>query len=281
MKHLRQWSGILLITLCLGMLFLVGCQSEQTKTPAKPAETAEQKPAEPVRSSTDPGEMILIPAGEFILGLGKDAVWSPEQKMYLPAFYIDKYEVTMAQYMKFSVESGYVSQGNWRTLFSPEKANFPVTNISWKDATEYAKWAGKRLPTEFEWEKAARGDKGFRYPWGNEWEGSRANTFESGVKDLVAVGTYQGDVSPYGVVDMLGNALEWTGSNYEAYKGSTKKDKDFGNVFRVVRGCDYVHYGGPKQGQQFHLAYRGYYLPDALFNFGFRCAKDAEATATK
>ncbi len=281
MKRLNWLRCTLIALIGFFVLLQAGCQKSETPAPTAPAEETPAAPAAKAPSKTDPGEMVLVPAGEFILGYDKEAASAPEQKMFLPAYYIDKYEVTMAQYMKFVVESGYMAQGKWRELWAPEKADFPVTLITWKDAVEYAKWAGKRLPTEFEWEKAARGEKGFRYPWGNEWEAGRANTYEAGLRDLAAVGSYQGDVSPYGAMDMLGNAIEWTASNYQGYKGTKAKAKEFGDNFRVLRGCDYVHYGGPRQGAQFHLAYRAYYLPDAHFNFSFRCAKDAPAAGAK
>jgi formylglycine-generating enzyme required for sulfatase activity len=256
-------------------LILTGC-GKPKETPA--AETAQQTPAAP---TINPGEMVLIPAGEFIFGHDGEPTTAPQQKVFVPAYYIDKYEVTMQEYLKFAVDTSYQAQGDWRSLWAPDKANIPVVNITWDDAVAYAKWANKRLPTEIEWEKAARGEKGFRYPWGEEWQAGKANTFESGIKAPAEIGSYTGDVSPYGVHDMLGNVKEWTGDYFKAYKGSKTQNKDFGDRFRVLRGADYATYGGRYGGVQFHLALRSYYLPDAHFNFGFRCAKDAPAGATK
>lgn len=275
---MRKRQGLAIITLmCLVSILFMSCTSKPKEEEA-PAATAVATPETP--QSTE-GEMVLIPAGEFIFGSDKEETTSPEQKVFLPAYYIDRYEVTMAQYLKFAVETGYEAQGDWRALWDHDKANHPVVNITWDDAVAYAKWAGRRLPTEMEWEKAARGDQGFRYPWGNQWDGGKSNTYESGIKAPAAVGSYAGDVSPYGVQDMLGNVREWTSDYFQPYKGSKSKYKDFGTNFRVLRGSDYTTYGGPIRGTQFHIALRTYYRPDAHFNFGFRCAKDAPAGAPK
>jgi formylglycine-generating enzyme required for sulfatase activity len=154
----------------------------------------------------DGKEMVLIPAGEFLMGEEKRPVNAA-------AFYIDKYPVTNADYKKFVDATGYPPPMHWRRGTYPEgKANHPVVQVKWAEADAYAKWAGKRLPTEEEWEKAARGTDGRDYPWGNEWDKSRANTCETRIFDTTPVGQFspQGD-SPYGVADMGGNVWEWTG----------------------------------------------------------------------
>jgi formylglycine-generating enzyme required for sulfatase activity len=274
---MKKFQVLVIIALAAALsLFLTGCGKPKEEAPA--AEAAPDTAAAP---SITPGEMVLIPAGEFTFGHDGEPTTAPMQKITTPAYYIDKYEVTMAEYLKFTVEAGYQAQGDWRSLWAPDKANFPVVNITWDDAVAYAKWAQKRLPTEVEWEKAARGEKGFRYPWGDEWQPSLSNTFESGLKAPAEVGSYAGDVSPYGVRDMLGNVKEWTADSFKPYPGSKAQNKDFGDKFRVLRGADYATYGGKYGGVQFHVALRSYYLPDAHFNFGFRCAKDAPPGATK
>jgi formylglycine-generating enzyme required for sulfatase activity len=247
-----------------------GKKAEEAAAPA--AETAAAPPQDEYKS----GEMVLIPAGEFIMGSSDDksATWYPEHKINLPAYWIDKWEVTNADFLDFAIKTGYQGEGakegkDWRQFFTAEKARNPVVFITWNDAVAYCKSLGKRLPTEEEWEKAARGPDGFRYPWGKAWEANKASTYETGRREAEQVGLYE-DKSPYGVRDMLGNVQEWTSSWYKAYKGNTKGDDNFGERYRVVRGASARIYGS-----RFSLAVRSAYLPKSLYDFGCRCAKDA------
>jgi iron(II)-dependent oxidoreductase len=257
----------------LALVFVIGLAACGQKEEAGPA--AETAPAAETPAAVTPGEMVLIPAGEFTLGTADKASTAyPEQKMNLPAFWIDKYEVTNRQFLTFTSETGYTGEGakegkDWRQFLTSTKVQHPVVYITWKDADEYCKSQGKRLPTEFEWEKAARGSDGRRYPWGAEWETGRSNTYETGTRDTAAIGA-NNDVSPYGVQDMLGNVQEWTASWYKPYKGNTKQDENFGERFRVVRGASRVIYGA-----RAHLWDRSAYYPNSLYDFGCRCAKDA------
>jgi formylglycine-generating enzyme required for sulfatase activity len=258
---------IMSLAICLS-----ACGTKE-KESAAPAET----PSVPEKPAVVPGESVLIPAGEFVFGTSdKESPAYPEQKVNLPAFWIDKYEVTNSQFLDFSIKSGYTGEGakegkDWRQFFTPDKALFPVVFITWNDAVAYCKSLDKRLPTEEEWEKAARGTEGFRYPWGNQWEANKSNTYEAMLRNPGAVGEFA-DVSSYGVHDMLGNVQEWTGSWYKAYKGNTKADPNFGQRFRVVRGASARIYG-----TRAHLWDRSAYLPNSLYDFGCRCAKDATA----
>ncbi len=261
---------VLSALLCVLLLLLIGGCAKKEEPAA--TETAAPATAEPVIT---PGEMVLIPAGEFILGANdKETAAFPEQKMNLPAFWIDKYEVTNAEFLDFAIKTGYQGEGakegkDWRQFFTPDKAKYPVLFITWNDAATYCKSLGKRLPTEPEWEKAARGPNGFRYPWGDKWEAGKSNTYESGLREPTAIGQYE-DVSPFGAHDMLGNVQEWTDSWYKAYKGNSKSDTNFGERFRVVRGASSRIYGS-----RAHLWDRSAYLPKSLYDFGCRCAKDA------
>jgi len=223
-----------------------------------------------------PGEMVFIPAGEFTMGsdADKENIAYPEHKVDLPAFLIEKHEVTNMQFLEFSVETGYMGEGvkegqDWRLFATPDKIQHPVAYITWKDAFEYCKWLGKRLPTEAEWEKAARGPDGNVYPWGNEWEVNRSNTYESGMMSFMNVGQYD-DISHYGAHDMLGNAQEWTGSWYTTYKGNPQRDPQSGKQLRVVRGLSYIY-----RGKVGNLMNRSAQPPLALYDIGCRCAKDA------
>jgi formylglycine-generating enzyme required for sulfatase activity len=226
------------------------------------------------KSAIVPGEMVLIPAGEFIMGTDnkEDVFANPQHKVSLPAFRIEKYEVTNGQFLDYTIKSGYQGEGHWRDYFTPDKAEFPVVSVSWEDANSYCKSVGKRLPTEEEWEKAARGPDGNAYPWGNEWKDNQSNTFESGLKNPAAIGQFN-DVGPYGVHDMLGNVQEWTSSGFDIYKGNPRSKELMAVLTEkrfVVRGIS-----ARIPGKKGHLWNRSGFRRTDLYDTGFRCAQDA------
>jgi formylglycine-generating enzyme required for sulfatase activity len=185
-------------------------QQTNTKTPpTPPKEMQSPKPAIIMPSvETDPTKpMQLIPGSEFIHGKGK--------RLYLPDFYIDTYPVTNADYLLFIQLTGANIPVSWprSKTFPREKAHHPVTGISWNEAMEYAQWIGKRLPTASEWEKAARGVDGRKYPWGNVFNPAVCNTQERGLHSTTAVNQFPQGASPYGVMDMIGNVWEWVSDN--------------------------------------------------------------------
>lgn len=191
-------------------------------------------PGEPVAG------MALIPAGQFIYGPE-----AKEQRISLPAFSMDVYEVTNAEYAKVRPHE-----------YPADKANHPVVNVSWYDAKRYCEAVAKRLPTEQEWEKAARGTDGRHYPWGDTWDPKRANS-DNRFGGTTPVGQFPAGKSPYGLLDMAGNVWEWTASE----QGGNKDLR-----------------GGSWYGNAIHLrtANRDDYSPDLRDgNGGFRCARGA------
>ncbi len=222
----------------------------------------------------DGREMLLVPAGKFIMGEGGDA-----HEVYLDSFYIDRYPVTNADYKKFVDATKHSPPGHWQNGRIPQgKENHPVVNVSWDDATAYAQWAGARLPTEAEWEKAASWDDAKRekrvYPWGNDFDTSKCNSSESRIGDTTPVGKYspQGD-SFYGVADLAGNVLEWCADWYDEnyYKNSPTRNPTgpASGQYRVLRGGSWSF-----DATHVRAADRICLRPVArIVNVGFRCAQ--------
>lgn len=209
---------------------------------------------------TPPG-MVLVPAGEFIMGENERAPdEAPKRKVFVPAFYIDKYEVTNEEFKRVFPEH----------TFPKGQEKYPVRGVSWEQANAYASRVGKRLPTEIEWEKAARGEDGREYPWGNEFSNTLANTVEAKVGMPTPVGKYIGGVSPYGCFDMAGNVYEWTADWYQKYEGNTTIKKEYGQIYRVLRGGSFM-----TDKFDARCARRHFDRMDAKReDYGFRCVKD-------
>ncbi|OGS27445.1 MAG: hypothetical protein A2297_04295 [Elusimicrobia bacterium RIFOXYB2_FULL_48_7] len=159
--------------------------------------------------------MVYISSGEFIMGTDEGFDYEgPSRKIFLQGFYIDKYEVTNTQYKRFVDSTGINPPPNWKNGKIPSgEDNYPVVNVTYYEALGYAKWAGKRLPTEEEWERSARGPKAYIYPWGIDWNKKYAN-----VRPLIGfgkpkpVGSFPDGSSFEGVCDLCGNIWEWTTS---------------------------------------------------------------------
>lgn len=235
-----------------------------------------------VRKSTTP--MVLVPAGYFWMG-GSECEYDPAKKdkcetnrkdqhrVYLKDFYIDITPVTNEQYKIFVEEKGYKSEGNWEKNFKPGKEDHPVVNITWFDASRYAEWAGKRLPTEAEWEKAARSSDGRLWPWGNIWDENKLNSKEKGPQKTTPVKQYPRGESPYGVMDTAGNVWEWTSDWYVPYPYEGPYLGKEGDK-KTARGGSY------KEGKDKCNCYsRTWGFPENKSSFrGFRCARDGEAS---
>jgi len=230
-----------------------------------------------------PGPMIRIPAGEFLMGTNERfSDEGPQHSVRLDAYFIDRYEVTNLQYRKFIDETHRRAPQHFDHRQVPEgKADHPVTFVTWYDARDYCAWAGKRLPTEAEWEKAARGTAGRVFPWGDEFDIRKANTpvrwGRVGVEgDTTPVGAFPEGASPYGLYDMAGNVWEWTDSWYLAYPGNATRSENYGEIYKVLRGGSWWDCSFYKCGISAPSYNRSFFNPRVKNNtFGFRCAKDA------
>ena len=231
--------------------------------------------------------MIKIPAGKFTMGRpilsAKDERPNegPAHTVSLEEFYIDKYEITNGDY-KACVDAGVCnlphslnSSARTKGYYSnPDYANFPVVHVDWYMAEAYCEWRGTRLPTEAEWEKAARGTNDKHFPWGQNIVSCAFTQYATCGKDTVAVGRHPDGVSPYGVHDMAGNVWEWVadwyGSDYYALSPPDNPKGPASGVYRVARGG-----GWNSNSTQLWVTYRTRFTPDSnTFNLGFRCAKN-------
>jgi len=243
-------------------------------------------------------KMVLIPAGEFIMGNnGRGTVdgpgdpdETPLHQVYVDAFYMDLYETTNAMYQKFVEATGHRPPKHWKRNHYPEgKANHPVVYVDWFDADAFCQWVNKRLPTEEEWEKAARGTDGRIFPWSNSFSNERANSPQYwlarganedtlGLKGgTLPVGSFENGKSPYGLYDMAGNVYEWTSTWYLPYPGNKVWNIHYGQKNKVLRGgswYDCLSYGCGLSAPTYN---RSRFSPKIRnMGFGFRCAKSLQ-----
>lgn len=228
--------------------------------------------------------MVAVPAGSFTMGgvnSQQDADETPPHMVTLSAFFIDAVEVTNAQFARFANGSGYQTDAEkagdnvtWRTFNTPDRQRFPVTHVSWTDATRYCAWVGKRLPTEAEWEKAARGTTTNIYSWGNTFNSAWANTFELGAGQPVAVASSSAS-SPYGAYDMIGNVWEWVqdwyGGDYYVQSPRSNPAGPATGIQKVIRGGSFKN-----ESDKATTSVRGKAGVDNRGDdIGFRCAKSS------
>ena len=260
-------------------------------------EAGKKLAAQRVATLKTKAEMVLIPAGEFIMGSDKKSdrlayrTELPQRRVYLDAFEIGKYEVTALEYLKFVLETNRPPQLDWRYdggNFQETMAHHPIMHVTWYEADAYCKWAGQRLPTEAEWEKAARGTEGRLYPWGNEYAGpTRANFGRTGlsgpVRDrperlllyppIISVDKYENSVSPYGLYQTIGNVAEWVADWYDPdyYKKASNQNPrgpETGTQ-KAFRGAGWMD-----STTTVRVAMRNGTDPNTKINWlGFRCAK--------
>ena len=240
--------------------------------------------------------MIYIPPGVFAMGSNNDHVdqatqWCRcsrrrfEDELYMhdvqvSGFFIDVYEVTNRQFLAFADATGYRTEAEqktevrtWRTAYGSGQDNHPVVWMSWNDAAAYCAWAGKRLPTEAQWEKAARGTDARLWPWGNDWDDARLNSSD-GQRDMTTpVGSFPGGASPYGVMDMAGNVWEWVndwhGLTYYQSGDNVDPVGPVSGVDRVLRGGGFGNELHAVRTANRHTGGQAGYAPD----HGFRCAR--------
>jgi iron(II)-dependent oxidoreductase len=224
-------------------------------------------------------ELVLIPAGEFIMGHESEGDHNPPHRVFIDSFYLDKYEVTNAQYYKYYRETEAKLPEYWdmeEFRSGLDFPNHPVVGVSYYEASKYAEWAGKRLPTEAEWEYAARGGlEGMNFPYGDEADTSRACiTFERKSIGSRPVGSYE--PNGFGLHDMSGNVVEWAADYYdEDYYAISPDSNPAGpgdGKFMVIRGGGW-HSGPYCCRVYFRNALRAGWRD---INVGFRCAKDIE-----
>jgi len=230
---------------------------------------------------SDEAAMAMIPAGEFWMGVdgtvGLDDE-RPRHKVWLDAFAMDVHEVTTKRYAAFLASTGRKPPLLWDLVDVSVHGDRPVVGVDWQDAEAYCRWAGKRLPTEAEWEKAARGTDERRHPWGNQAPSPARANFGLGARFsysqvLMPVGHYEGGISPYGLYDLAGNVWEWVqdwykGSYYEESPERNPRGPEEGQ-FKVLRG------GSWSDLPNYLLTYGRFKLPPETRNSytGFRCVK--------
>lgn len=295
MPVLAGIGAVVLIAAAIGlwMTFSSGSETPAVSDAATVAPTAAtgDAPASPEPTSAYP--QVAAPEGMvYVLGgvlrIGRDEGDKNEKPAHVATikpFFIDRTEVTNAQYLKFIEATGYAAPPSWKGNRFPEGADqLPVSDVTWEDATAYATWAGKRLPTEEEWEFAARGPEGRLYPWGDKFQSEAANiSARSGEKrELAPVGQFAVGASVFGVVDLSGNVWEWTSNDFAAYPGGKVDPPRAGySNLKVIRGGSYestpqfasstYRVGWPASRKNWPNPSQAVYAQT-----GFRCAMDAD-----
>ena len=229
-------------------------QDSTSKDP-KPSPSSKKNQAKKI------DEMVYIPGGTFIMGSGEENQLK-KREVKLTPFYIDRYPVTYSQFNKFLKETGYKCEVSYHGDELKKPGN-PVTMVTYKDAEQYAKWAGKRLPTEAEWEMAARGTDGRIYPWGNNW---KKGGLDFASKGPHKAGEHPQSASPYGVEDMAGNIFHWTSNSLPDFKNPES------SVVRIIKAGGWTYF--PKWNR---CSFRSVY-PEKEYSYfiGFRCVKPVD-----
>jgi len=255
-----------------------------------------------IRHPKDGALMVWVPGGWFRMGTNADTAQAqaeqlglkdyhvmageesfPEHRVYVQGFFMDKLEITREKWKAF------VEATNWKPdkvaptwnggELTPEAALLPIAEVTWRGATEYSNWAGRQLPTEAMWEKAARGTDARWYPWGNEKPGPEYGVISLGaaLPGPQAVGSYPKGASPYGCLDMAGNVYEWTGDWKEPYPNNPEPLGEWGHRWVALRGGSFYHtlhsyrtskrFGFAPEVTYFHVGFRTAWIPPDKFDW--------------
>lgn len=271
----------LLPYVCAGLLWLMIPESSSSRDTPPRGSPARQSELRAIAINTpQSAPMAFIPAGEFAMGSdrGQDDE-QPVHRVSVKAFYLDAQEVTVSRYAQFLGSQRADPPFKWNEATSGSHENKPVVGVNWYDARDYCRWVGRRLPTEAEWELAARGTEGRMYPWGDvhptRGHANAGHTKWHGYDTLTNVGQFELGRTPEGVYDLAGNVWEWVADWYDAtYYQFSPRDNPAGpsrGPLRALRGGAWNN-----DAKSIRSANRAGYAPDARRNdAGFRCAKDA------
>ena len=269
-------AGLAVIVAGVGVVWWLAAGWGRTSNAGAPRITNTPAAGQPRPSPALPAApegMVYVPGGDFTMGRDDgDEYERPAHRETLKAFFIDAYEVTCGDYEKFVKEKSHPPPQGWKGSACPAgAARKPITGVTWGDAGAYCYARAKRLPTEQEWEFAARGTDGRRYPWGNEWRAGLANA-DGASNGMVDVGRYPDGKSPFGAFDMVGNAWEWTASDIVPYPGGRlPRDLPTGQL-KVIRSGSYE-----SSKEHATTTYRSGWPARGARTYsqtGFRCAKD-------
>lgn len=309
------WSAVTCVVLLA--VCSVACAADELVEPEHPGKWgAEPAPGTKIAHPVDGSIMVWVPSGFFIMGADEAEArkvadildyedpdkfaafeWFPKRREYVEGYFIDMYEVTRQRWDAFIADTGHEpAKANGHKTDTPEQyALHPAVSITWAEAQKYANWAGKALPTEKQWEKAARGTDGRLYPWGDDPPTSEHGVFPSGGegKDVFqAVGSKPKGVSPYGCMDMSGNVYEWTSEWMEPYPNNPRYKEMLGytgHEFGLLRGGSFYHamhalscakrFGFRADETYFHVGFRTVWSPpeDYFKSDAYRQARDAVA----
>lgn len=254
------WSGIILAIISGAIAY-------------KLSENPKHDPRQPTVPQS-PAGMVLVTGGEFMMGRNESklVVDLPSHKVSIESFFMDKYETTNEEYLEFIKATKHPPPPQWENGKFPSGQNkYPVVGVNWEDANAYAKWKGKRLPSEDEWEFAAKGPKNYKYPWGDIWTSDKANA-NGESKGFAEVGKFNG-ASPFGIIDMVGNAWEWTSSDFKPYPNGTIPTTYKGKSnLKTIRGGSFTS-DGDYATTTYRIGWEATKASDYSAT-GFRCVMD-------